>query len=239
MFENQVQARRAGNKALAPTAAAPAGAAPPARATTFPESGRVGVLDVTDGTSNTIFVIEAGTAVPWTKPGDLPYDPKKPLPKLGGVFPHVIHAAFVDTSVHTLRKDFKESVLRAAITRDDGQRMDWTGLQEPIERLRAREAEAAGGKPAAPGGEGEDAENLRHDNDRLRQEVETTAKAVVEERAELARLQSWAASGTDADADARRLAEEHARLKESLAREQAELKKLREQIAQVRKRWHK
>jgi len=32
----------------------------------------------------TLLVAEAGEAVAWTKPDELPYDPKKPLPRLGG-----------------------------------------------------------------------------------------------------------------------------------------------------------
>src|SRR5262249_24089587 len=37
----------------------------------------------TDGTSNTILIVEATDAVPWTKPDELPFDTKKDLPKLG------------------------------------------------------------------------------------------------------------------------------------------------------------
>ena len=39
-----------------------------------------------DGTSGTLLIVEGGTAVPWTKPEDIPYDPGKPLPQLGGLF---------------------------------------------------------------------------------------------------------------------------------------------------------
>src|SRR5262249_52020517 len=42
------------------------------------------IADITDGTSTTILIIEAGAAVPWTKPADLVFDEKKALPKLGG-----------------------------------------------------------------------------------------------------------------------------------------------------------
>ena len=42
--------------------------------------------DFPDGTANTILVVEAGEAVPWTKPADLAYDPDGPLPPPGGVF---------------------------------------------------------------------------------------------------------------------------------------------------------
>src|SRR5262249_8443136 len=41
--------------------------------------------DFRDGTSNTFLVVEAGEAVPWTKPQDARYDGKA-LPKLGGLF---------------------------------------------------------------------------------------------------------------------------------------------------------
>jgi prepilin-type processing-associated H-X9-DG protein len=42
--------------------------------------------DFPKSVSATILVIEAGDAVPWTKPQDLEYDSDKPLPKLGGLF---------------------------------------------------------------------------------------------------------------------------------------------------------
>jgi RNA polymerase sigma factor (sigma-70 family) len=79
------------------------------------------ITEFTDGTSNTILMIEGGEAVPWTKPADLPYDPKKPLPKLGGLFKDRIHAAFADGSVQTLRPDFNERQMRNLIGRNDGQ----------------------------------------------------------------------------------------------------------------------
>jgi hypothetical protein len=42
--------------------------------------------DLLGGASKTVLVVEAGEAVPWTKPADLSYDPDRPLPPLGGVF---------------------------------------------------------------------------------------------------------------------------------------------------------
>jgi uncharacterized protein (TIGR03067 family) len=74
-----------------------------------------------DGTSNTIFFVEAGEAVPWTKPADLPYDPKKALPKLGGLFPDGFHVGMVSGSVQWVNRRFNERGLRLAITRDDGE----------------------------------------------------------------------------------------------------------------------
>jgi hypothetical protein len=86
------------------------------------------VQDFRDGTSNTILIIEAGTAVPWTKPDDLPYADDKAVPRLGGLFSDRIHAAFADGAVHTLKKRPDEKELRKAITRADGQPILLQGL---------------------------------------------------------------------------------------------------------------
>jgi hypothetical protein len=80
--------------------------------------------EFTDGTSNTLMLVEAATPVPWTKPEDLPYDPNKPLPKLGGHRPDGFAAAYCDGSVRVLRQNIKESVLRALITRNGGETLD-------------------------------------------------------------------------------------------------------------------
>jgi uncharacterized protein (TIGR03067 family) len=71
-----------------------------------------------DGTSLTIFVVEAGEPVPWTKPEDVPYDPKKDLPKLGGLFPDGFHIVMVDGSVLWVGRGFDERTFRGAITRN-------------------------------------------------------------------------------------------------------------------------
>ncbi|OWK47290.1 sigma-70 family RNA polymerase sigma factor [Fimbriiglobus ruber] len=76
---------------------------------------------VTDGTSNTLGVVEAGPPVPWTKPADLPYSSKKPLPKLVGPFDDVFHVAMCDRSAYPFRWDIDPQTLRAYVTRSGGE----------------------------------------------------------------------------------------------------------------------
>ncbi len=77
--------------------------------------------DVPDGVSNTLLAVEAAEAVPWTKPEDLVYDTKKPLPKLGTIFPAGTNVLFCDGSVRFLSRTVSEKVLRALITPRGGE----------------------------------------------------------------------------------------------------------------------
>jgi hypothetical protein len=74
-----------------------------------------------DGMSNTILIVEAGQSVPWTKPDELPYDPQRPLPPLGGTFTNGYNVVSAEGSVHFIPKDTPEQTLRPLITRNDGQ----------------------------------------------------------------------------------------------------------------------
>jgi hypothetical protein len=74
-----------------------------------------------DGLANTFLIAEAGEAVPWTKPEDIPYAHTKPVPKLGGLFPDGFHAAFADTSVRFIPRDTDEKTLQLLIVPNDGQ----------------------------------------------------------------------------------------------------------------------
>jgi hypothetical protein len=77
--------------------------------------------DFPDGTSNTILSVEAGEAVPWSKPDDLTYDPDKKLPKLGGLFKTGFNVGVCDGSVRFVKKGFNEKTFRLLITRNDGE----------------------------------------------------------------------------------------------------------------------
>ena len=83
---------------------------------------------ITDGTSNTIFLVEAGTAVPWTKPADLPFDPKADLPDIGKPYNGQPLVGLLDGSVRTLNTaKLTPQTLKAAITRAGGEVLggDW------------------------------------------------------------------------------------------------------------------
>jgi hypothetical protein len=77
--------------------------------------------DITDGTSNTILIVEAEDAVPWTKPEELPFDPKKDPPKVGLKGMDKFNAAFADGAIHTMSKKIDKDVLKALITRNGGE----------------------------------------------------------------------------------------------------------------------
>ena len=75
------------------------------------------MADVLDGTSNTIFVVDADdkNAVPWTKPADLPYDSSKPWNGLVGRRGR-LRRRVVDGSVHVLTPEIPPERLHALFT---------------------------------------------------------------------------------------------------------------------------
>ena len=98
--------------------------------TVFPGKEGVRLQDILDGTSQTLLIVEAAEGVPWTKPDELPYDAKKPLPKLGGMFKGGFYLAMCDGSVHFVRTPLNPPVFRLLITRDDGEAVDFDKLSK-------------------------------------------------------------------------------------------------------------
>jgi hypothetical protein len=89
--------------------------------------------------SNTILLVEAGSAVPWTKPEDVSYSPIRPLPRLGALHDHETASLFFSvtktfciawgdgrvTYMFFEDQNAAEQSLRAAITRDGKDIGDW------------------------------------------------------------------------------------------------------------------
>jgi prepilin-type processing-associated H-X9-DG protein len=94
----------------------------------FGEKKKPNFLGITDGTSNTGMVFEAGDPVVWSKPADLAFDKKKPLPKLGGLFNGDFHVAFCDGSVQMMKKNPDDKELKNLIMPTDGNIVDMKKL---------------------------------------------------------------------------------------------------------------
>jgi prepilin-type processing-associated H-X9-DG protein len=74
--------------------------------------------DFPSGAANTILVVEAAAAVPWTKPEDFPFSSNTPLPPLGR-FPGGFHVLMADGSVRWVSSKVSVQTLRNAIDRGD------------------------------------------------------------------------------------------------------------------------
>jgi len=89
-----------------------------------------------DGTSNTVMLVEAGEAVPWTRPADLSHEMDKELPKLGGMFKHGFHACFGDCSIYFIKRQIPERLMHQLIGWNDGRNEDTADF---LERIRIEE----------------------------------------------------------------------------------------------------
>ncbi len=88
------------------------------------ETGRdIGIADITDGTSNTIAVVEAKDVVAWTKPDDLPFDGQanRSLHGAGSSHPGGFNCGMADGSVRFIKISINPTTLRALITRGGGE----------------------------------------------------------------------------------------------------------------------
>jgi hypothetical protein len=162
-----------------------------------------------DGTSNTILLVEAGAAVPWSKPEDLHFAPDEPLPELGGLFPGIFHTAFADGSVFTFAKNAPADMLRKVIMRDDGHPVVLDALRAPTSRREAA---------------------LREQNERIRRDLERERVRVEELRREKQLLEEMTE-----DAETQRVRQANERLEKLLRQLQEEAAKLQEEIRRLKK----
>jgi type II secretory pathway pseudopilin PulG len=82
--------------------------------------------EIRDGTSNTILIVEADDdrAVEWTRPGDLEFDPARPLAGLGHVRKGGFLAALADASVRLISDRTPAETLQALFEANDGKDVD-------------------------------------------------------------------------------------------------------------------
>jgi hypothetical protein len=185
------------------------------------------IVSITDGTSNTLLVVEGGTPVIWTKPDDVPFDVRKPLPRLGGQFDEIFHAAMADGSVRSLPKRMDERILRALITASGGEVIEWNKIdrgsvvssrprQEALRQLEERNASLK-----------QEANDLKQTLEDLREELESLRFTFEQEK--------WLAR----DPKARALKRENEELEEELRRTRDEARVLLAEIQKLRKEVYK
>jgi hypothetical protein len=168
--------------------------------------------DFSDGVSNTIGIVEAATAVPWTKPEDLPYDSNKPLPKFGAPLGGDFHAAFVDGSVRLMSKKADETNLRIIITRAGGEPATFDNIL--ADEVSAREKV--------------NKDDLARDKERLKDALTKTWKDAKEIKEKLAKVPVKA--GAD-----KATVQENQALMELLENALNELDALQEQVKRLKK----
>lgn len=98
----------------------------------FEGSESIAIPKITDGTVNTLMVVEAAKSVPWTKPEDVEYSPDKPVPALGQSTKSGFTAVTADGATHFFRKPLDDASLRRLITRNGGEVLESDDLGESI-----------------------------------------------------------------------------------------------------------
>lgn len=96
---------------------------PVAKGTMFETTKPTRVIDVTDGTSNTILAVEVNSenSVIWTKPDDVEVDLEMPFKRLLGLRPKGFYALIADGSVRFLSETLAPATLKSLFTRNGGE----------------------------------------------------------------------------------------------------------------------
>ena len=192
----------------------------------MPHATRGGPLTFRDIPNNTILIAEAGVAVPWTKPGDIPYEATKPLPALGGQFASVINVAYADGSVHSLPKTLSEATIRARISRAGEQVDSLDDIPGGPDDFPARRKFING---------------LRSTNAKLKEAATILTDIIGEAKVELKSLR-WTFEQEKmlgADPDAKKLKAENEALEKSIKEGRDEARKLMQELRELKEAMRK
>jgi prepilin-type processing-associated H-X9-DG protein len=96
---------------------------PRGKSTIFPGSEGTKIQKITDGTSNTLFVVDASSdrAVVWTRPDDWDVDPTVDLKGIFGHHPGGTNFSFADGSVRFIKDTVDPKVMEKLLSRDGGE----------------------------------------------------------------------------------------------------------------------
>jgi len=100
----------------------------------------VQLQEITDGTSNTVFLTVSRASIVWTQPGELPFGPDRAFMKPAEVGPSGYLLLMVDGLVRELPGSLpgRDAIVGAALTRAGDEIIDWSG-EKPVEPLRPTE----------------------------------------------------------------------------------------------------
>ena len=96
-----------------------------------PFGGKAALLrDISDGMSNTIFVVESNMKIHWAEPRDIPYQPKGMIKKMGGISKTGFHVTLGDGSVRFLPNSFDSDAFQALLTKSGNELIDLSRSKE-------------------------------------------------------------------------------------------------------------
>lgn len=91
----------------------------------FEPGKKLGRADISDGTSNTLLLVESSDPIEWTRPDELAFTPDAALGLLGAGsnHPNGFQGAFADGTVHLFPKTIDPRLFRNLITRSGGEKV--------------------------------------------------------------------------------------------------------------------